>query len=103
MVTEEKINTWLERKKVKKFTQYKKVKTGPYSSKDEKMYDYYLCDYCRMVIKIKPGLKSYEQEGGKIIIPASLIKKGAVEVAAHNRCIKNLIKELEEVKENGRL
>ena len=98
MINKEKVKNWVDRKKVKLYTQYKENVKG-YTLKKEKMYDFYICDYCRMPIKIFSNKKSYEQEGGKIKIPGSLINNESVEIATHNRCIKSLVKELEELKQ----
>lgn len=97
MVTKEKIDKWQKRKKIEIHTQYAKDKNG-FELKNKKMYDYYICDYCWIPIKLFPNKKHYKQEGGKVIIPCSLINNKSVEVAVHNRCIKYLIKELEELK-----
>lgn len=99
MITKEKVNTWLTRKKIELHTQYdENPNKFDNRYKKEKIYDFYICDYCRMRIKIMPNLKRSEQEGGKVTIPSSLINNESVEIVAHNRCIKNLVRELEELK-----
>ncbi|MCI8309069.1 MAG: hypothetical protein HFJ45_02425 [Clostridia bacterium] len=100
MITSQKIDEWINRAKIEKFEQYKENESKSYlvkNTKKEKLYDYYICDYCRLPIKFYPNQKSYEREGGKATIPNSLIGKGNIIIMAHNRCIKSLIKEVEEI------
>ena len=82
MMTLEKIDTLLERKELPIL--------------QEKNQRFYICDYCRIGILIKQNSK--EQDGGEVILPSSLTGRGKIKIAAHNRCIKNLIKELEQMR-----
>lgn len=56
MVTKEKIDKWQKCKKIELHTQYAKDKNG-FELKNKKMYDYYICDYCWIPIKIFPNKK----------------------------------------------
>lgn len=62
--------------------------------KIKEKYKYYRCDYCGEEIKISD--KWDEKTGSKIVIPSSITKCGEVTVALHNRCLKPMLKELEE-------
>ncbi len=61
--------------------------------KDEKDYDYYICDYCGDEIKILK--KKIEMTGGIVVLPHSLTKRGEVKIVLCNKCINPVLKELE--------
>lgn len=61
--------------------------------KDEKDYDYYICDYCGDEIKILK--KRIEMAGGVVVLPHSLTKRGEVKVVLCNKCINPVLKEFE--------
>ena len=83
-----------------KINKYTKMKEKPEEArhlvkyKNEKLYDYYICDYCGQEIKILD--KKDEMSGGKTIIPHTITKNGDVIVALHNRCLKPFLKMIEE-------
>lgn len=56
-------------------------------------YEYYNCDYCGDEIKILK--KTSEMTGNTVILPASLTKIRAIEVALCNKCLKPVIAEFE--------
>lgn len=105
MITKSKIDSWINRTKLEKHEEYaeNKNKSILVKTKKEKLYDYYICDYCRMPIKFYPNQKSYEAEGGKAILPNSLTNKGNIPIMAHNRCIKPLIQEVEQILLGGKV
>lgn len=85
------------REKVPIYTKLKPKPTeGRYliKYKDEKDYDYYICDYCGDEIKILK--KRIEMAGGVVVLPHSLTKRGEVKVVLCNKCINPVLKELEE-------
>ena len=99
MITKSKIDEWINRAKIEKHEQYKENEKKSYlvKTKKEKLYDFYICDYCRMPIKFYPNQKKDEREGGTAIIPNSLTHKGNITIVAHNRCIKPLMQETEQI------
>lgn len=68
-------------------------------SKAKKVYDYYICDYCGAEIPISK--KWQDQKGGVIEFKDSITGIGKVKMALCNKCLKPVLKELEENK-NGR-
>lgn len=63
--------------------------------KKEKLYDYYICDYCGSEIKIED--KWENKQGGLLKIPQTLSKIDQVfYLALCNKCVKSVVKELEE-------
>lgn len=80
---------------------YSKMKPKPESShlvnhKVEKEYDYYKCDYCGDEIRILK--KSREMTGGVVTIPHTVTRRGAINLALCNKCLKPLLKEFEKEK-----
>lgn len=80
---------------------YSKMKAKPESShlvnhKVEKEYDYYKCDYCGDEIKILK--KRQEMTGGVVTIPHTVTRRGAINLALCNKCLKPLLKEFEKEK-----
>ena len=78
---------------------YSKMKTKLEGShlvnrKVEKEYDYYKCDYCGDEIKI---LKKKQEimSGGVATIPHTVTRRGAINLALCNKCLKPLLKEFE--------
>lgn len=67
--------------------------------KDEKDYDYYICDYCGDEIKILK--KRIEMAGGVVVLPNSLTKRGEIKIVLHNKCINPVLKELEGKNDNN--
>ena len=69
------------------------------TEKPKKIYDYYICDYCKGEIVIKD--KSYEQTGGVMKIPQSLSNAEKVfYLSLCNKCVKPVVKEFEEFAQN---
>ena len=64
--------------------------------KDEKDYDYYICDYCGDEIKILK--KKIEMTGGIAIIPHTITRRGELKLALCSKCLKPALKELEKEK-----
>lgn len=64
------------------------------NKKVKEKYKYYICDYCGQEIKIAD--KWSERTGSKAIIPSSITKQGEIVLALHNKCLKPMLKELEE-------
>ena len=61
--------------------------------KDEKDYDYYICDNCGDEIKILK--KKIEMTGGIVVLPHSLTKRVEVKIVLCNKFINPVLKELE--------
>lgn len=61
--------------------------------KHTKLYDYYICDNCGSEIKL--DIKQTERSGGIAILPNSLTKCGELKVALCNKCVKDVLKQLE--------
>lgn len=83
------------RKEPQKYTklQYLGEKNNITNRKTQKMYDYYVCDYCSREIKI--NVKQEERKGGIATLPHSLTKCGDLKVALHNKCLNKAIEEIE--------
>lgn len=73
--------------------QYLEAKNNVTKRRVEKVYDYYVCDYCGDEIKL--DVKQTERNGGVALLPNSLTKCGEIKVALCNKCIKGVIKQLE--------
>lgn len=62
--------------------------------KPKKIYDYYICDYCREEIKVED--KWENKKGGIVKIPQTLSNlDGVIYLALCNKCVKPVIKEFE--------
>lgn len=83
---------------------YTKMKPKPQEGKhlikykDERDYNYYKCDYCGEEIKILS--KKQEMAGGTIKFTHLVTKKGDIELALHNKCLRAAIKIFEEGRNN---
>lgn len=66
--------------------------------KTEKDYNYYKCDYCGSEIKILK--KRQEMTGGVVTIPNTVTRRGALNLALCNKCLKPVLKEFEKSKES---
>ena len=88
------------RKQVPVYTKMKPKPDGSHlvNYKNEKDYDYYKCDYCGEEIKILS--KKQEMTGGTIKFPHLVTKKGDIELALHNKCLRAAIKLFEEERKN---
>lgn len=84
------------REKIPKYTKYKSSanESNIVNSKKEKDYEYYICDYCKDEIRL--NLKQHERSGGIVIFPHTLTRCGQIQVALCNKCVKKVLKELEE-------
>lgn len=72
-----------------------KDKCNVVSSKKEKLYEYYICDYCNSEIRLDK--KPHERSGGVTTIPHSLTKCGQLKLALCNKYIKDVQKYFEEI------
>lgn len=90
-----KISRWAERGEPVKNKKFKPKPEGSHLVKyrEEVDYKYYVCDYCGEEIRITD--KWENKTGGIAELPNSLTNRGKVKIAIHNRCLNNLIKELE--------
>lgn len=82
-----------DRKKIEKYSKYTKT-SHLTKEKKEKMYDYYVCDYCGDEIKILK--KKHEMSGGTVKIPYSLTGKSPITLMLCNKCLKPVLNELEQ-------
>lgn len=73
--------------------QYLEAKNNVTKRRVEKVYDYYVCDYCGSEIRL--DIKQAERSGGIAILPNSLTKCGELKVALCNKCVKKVVKQLE--------
>lgn len=92
-----------DRNKFTKHIEYKKREDiSTHLSKDKKApkkeFEYYICDYCKEKIILTDKWET--QTGGVTKIPKELVKNRNIKLALHNKCLKELIKELEESKCN---
>ena len=91
------INEIKYRKEPQKYTQIlvKNETSNVVNSEKTKMYDYYVCDYCKD--KIRLDIKKTERSGGIATIPHSLTKCGELKLALCNKCIRDVIMEFERI------
>lgn len=91
------INTLKYRKEPQKYTQMlvKKQTSNVVNSEKTKLYDYYVCDYCKDQIRL--DIKKTERSGGIAIIPHTLTRCGELKLALCNKCIRKAIKEFEKI------
>ena len=81
-----------DRKKIETHTKYaESERSYIMQRKQEKLYDYYICDYCGEEIKILD--KHLDMDGGIATFPMSLTKREKIKVALHNRCLRLAIAE----------
>lgn len=91
------INELKHRKEPPKYTQMliKNETSNVVNTEKTKLYEYYLCDYCKD--KIRLDEKKDERTGGVAIIPHTLTKCGELKLALHNKCLVNAITQIERV------
>lgn len=91
-----------DRDKVIKNQKFSELKKGTGSQvinekiKIKLLYEYYICDYCGAEIKIIKDRRN--AVGGLAVLPASLTKRRAIEVALCNKCLNPVIEFFEERK-----
>ena len=73
--------------------QYLEEKNNVVKRRTQKLYDYYICDYCGSEIRL--DIKQTERRGGIAVLPNSLTKCGELKVALFNKCVKEVLKQLE--------
>jgi hypothetical protein len=73
--------------------QHLEEKNNIVKRKAKKLYDYYICDYCGSEIRL--DIKQTERSGGIAVLPNSLTKCGELKVALCNKCVKDVLKQLE--------
>ena len=73
--------------------QYLEEKNNVVKRRTQKLYDYYICDYCGSEIRL--DIKQTERRGGRAVLPNSLTKCGELKVALCNKCVKEVLKQLE--------
>ena len=84
------------RGKPKKQTKYTETQNHLSFEKKYKLYDFYICDYCGNEIKIDEKLE--HREGGVLIFKSNMTNRGKLELALHNKCLNNVLKEFENKK-----
>lgn len=91
------INNLKYREEPQKYTQMliKNENSNVVKSERTKLYDYYVCDYCKD--KIRLDIKKNERSGGIATIPHSLTKCGELKLALCNKCLIPTIQEIERV------
>lgn len=89
------------RKEPLKYTKisYLEEQNNTVNRKAQKLYDYYICDYCANEIRL--NVKQEERSGGIVIFPHSLTKCGELKVVLHNRCLNKAIEQIENVQRRG--
>jgi hypothetical protein len=73
--------------------QHVEEKNNLVKRKADKLYDYYICDNCGSEIRL--DIKQTERSGGIAILPNSLTKCGELKVVLCNKCVKDVLKQLE--------
>lgn len=83
------------RKRPQKHTklQYLGEVSNVVNRKRQKLYDYYVCDYCGAEINVEQE----EIKGGIVVLPHSLTKCGKLKAVLHNKCLNKAIEEIENV------
>ena len=96
----EQINKFKNRDKIQKYTKIIKedTKSNVLKAKVIEKYQYLKCDYCGNEIRLDK--KEYERTGGTKVFSHSFTKCGKIELALCNKCLKPVIKELEERNKN---
>lgn len=94
-----KINELTARKQIEEHTKYTEKKTKNHLSNDknyrkEVLYKFYICDYCGSEIKIEK--EKSEMSGGIWEVPNTLSKRKNLKLCLCNKCLKPVIKELED-------
>lgn len=89
------INNLKYRKEPEKYKQMlvKNQTSNVVNAEKRKLYDYYVCDYCKEQIRL--DVKKTERSGGIAVIPHSLTKCGELRLALHNKCLIPVIQEIE--------
>lgn len=64
--------------------------------KPKRDYAYYTCDYCGEEIKIEKD--TTKRTGGVCIIPYTITRGTAIELALHDKCLNPVLKEFEEAR-----
>ncbi len=83
-------------RKIEKKTRYKDSNHLT-NEKQEKLYDYYNCDYCGDEIVILP--KKENMLGGLVTIPYTLTGKGPINLMICQKCLNPVLREFEEEKD----
>lgn len=84
---------YMDRNKIEKHSKYKET-SHLTREKKEKLYDYYICDYCGDEIKILK--KKHEMTGGMVEIPYSMTGKSPIILMLCCKCLRPVQKELEQ-------
>ena len=97
------INTWVNRDNIPKYVKYKEKPQGSHlvNYKNEKDYNYYICDYCGKEIIIQD--KKEETDGGIAVLPNTLTGRGNIKVVLHNRCLNPLLKQFNKDEEKRKI
>ena len=81
-----------ERKKPTKHEKYEEIiKYRKSNEQKKKLYNYYVCDYCKAEIEIKK--QKNEMTGGTVVFPRTLTKKGDIVLALCNKCLNKALAE----------
>lgn len=96
----EQITKFKNRDKIPKYTREIKeeTKSNILKAKVLEKYQYLKCDYCGDEIRL--DIKREERTGGTITFKHSVTNCGKIELALCNKCLKSVIKELEERNRN---
>lgn len=81
-----------KRTNIEKHNKYDKINHLS-NEKGEKIYEYYICDYCHSEIIIKK--KRQDMDGGIVEIPASLTNKAPISLVLCSKCLNPVMRELE--------
>lgn len=82
------------RQKIPKYSKYEQAeRSNLVNVEKNKLYEYYICDYCGEPIIVKK--KKDEMDGGTVEIPQTLNRYSRLNMALHCRCLNKAVAEIE--------
>lgn len=102
MITEDELDELQSRKNVEVYKKYRYIeeKSNLFNAKMKEEYSYYICDYCHKEIKIEK--KWEERTGGTVQFNSSITGGKKLQLALHNQCLKQMQKEIDNLRERRR-
>ena len=91
----ENISKYRARKQIIKHVKFEKEesKSNLVNSKVKKLYEYYVCDYCKSEIRL--DLKKSERSGGLVVIPRNITRSVDIKLALCNKCLRKVLNEFQ--------